>query len=115
MTNLYNSQEKTSLQLIRRRDNGESRRFASRKTRLRAFRQLTRKFHPVLSVSPGPFRYPPSPGRKLIGNELTKKVMGMTVLDIARMKTETERVLMDSVGGRPGFLDSQPSGHDQAP
>ena len=48
-----------------------------------------------------------------LGNELTKKVMGVTVLDIARMRTETERVLMDRLGVRlkvPGCADRKPVG-----
>lgn len=49
------------------------------------------------------------------GNELKKNVMGVTVLDIARMRTETERVLMDRLGGRLGILDPRLSGHDQTP
>ena len=41
-----------------------------------------------------------------LGNELTKKVMGVTVLDIARMRTETERVLLDRLGVTLKSLDS---------
>ena len=41
-----------------------------------------------------------------LGNELTKKVMGITVLDIARMRTETERVLMDRLGVKLKSLEA---------
>ncbi|WP_300037386.1 ATP-binding cassette domain-containing protein [uncultured Roseobacter sp.] len=41
-----------------------------------------------------------------LGNELTKKVFGMTILDNKRMRTETERVLMDRLGVRLKSLDA---------
>lgn len=46
------------------------------------------------------------PANMFLGNELTKKVMGVTVLDIARMRTETERVLLDRLGVTLKSLDS---------
>lgn len=42
-----------------------------------------------------------------LGNELTKKVFGITVLDNARMRSETERVLMERLGVRLKSLDAQ--------
>lgn len=45
-------QEKTLSHLLRGRDTGDSRRFAFRKNRLQAMRQVTRKFQPGLSVFP---------------------------------------------------------------
>lgn len=41
-----------------------------------------------------------------LGNELTRKVMGVTVLDNARMRSETERVLMERLGVRLKSLDA---------
>ncbi len=41
-----------------------------------------------------------------LGSELTKKVMGMTVLDLKRMRSETERVLMERLGVRLKSLDA---------
>ncbi|MEM6825071.1 MAG: ATP-binding cassette domain-containing protein [Pseudomonadota bacterium] len=41
-----------------------------------------------------------------LGNELTKKVMGITVLDNARMRSETERVLMERLGVKLKSLDA---------
>lgn len=41
-----------------------------------------------------------------LGNELTKKVFGMTMLDNALMRTETERVLMDRLGVRLRSMDA---------
>lgn len=41
-----------------------------------------------------------------LGNELTKKVFGMTVLDNARMRAETERVLMERLGVQLKSLDA---------
>ena len=40
------------------------------------------------------------PGNMFLGNELTTRVLGMTVLDNKRMKSETERVLMERLGVR---------------
>ncbi|MEM7463052.1 MAG: ATP-binding cassette domain-containing protein [Pseudomonadota bacterium] len=41
-----------------------------------------------------------------LGNELTKKVLGMTFLDNSRMRTETERVLMERLGVKLKSLDA---------
>ncbi|MEL6678613.1 MAG: ATP-binding cassette domain-containing protein [Pseudomonadota bacterium] len=41
-----------------------------------------------------------------LGNELTKTVLGLTVLDNARMRAETERVLMERLGVRLKSLDA---------
>ena len=41
-----------------------------------------------------------------LGNELTRKVMGLTFLDNKRMRSETERVLMDRLGVRLKSLDA---------
>ncbi|WP_298839598.1 ATP-binding cassette domain-containing protein [uncultured Roseobacter sp.] len=41
-----------------------------------------------------------------LGNELTKKVFGITILDNKRMRTETERVLMERLGVRLKSLDA---------
>ncbi|MEO9515637.1 MAG: ATP-binding cassette domain-containing protein [Paracoccaceae bacterium] len=41
-----------------------------------------------------------------LGNELTRKVLGITVLDNARMRSETERVLMERLGVRLKSLDA---------
>ncbi len=41
-----------------------------------------------------------------LGNELTHKVAGMTFLDNKRMRTETERVLMERLGVRLKSLDA---------
>ncbi len=41
-----------------------------------------------------------------LGNELTKSVMGVTVLDNKRMRSETERVLMERLGVRLKSLDA---------
>ncbi|MEP3638847.1 MAG: ATP-binding cassette domain-containing protein [Paracoccaceae bacterium] len=41
-----------------------------------------------------------------LGNELTRKVMGITVLDNSRMRSETERVLMERLGVRLKSLDA---------
>ena len=42
----------------------------------------------------------------LLGNELTRKVMGVTLLDNKRMRSETERVLLDRLGVRLKSLDA---------
>ncbi|MEM7319611.1 MAG: ATP-binding cassette domain-containing protein, partial [Pseudomonadota bacterium] len=53
-----------------------------------------------------------------LGNELTRKVFGITMLDNKRMRSETERVLMERLGaqlrqpaaGRPtGFRSAHPA------
>lgn len=41
-----------------------------------------------------------------LGNELTKSVLGLTVLDNKKMKAETERVLMERLGVRLKSLDA---------
>ncbi len=41
-----------------------------------------------------------------LGNELTRKVLGVTVLDNARMRAETERVLMERLGVQLKSLDA---------
>ncbi len=41
-----------------------------------------------------------------LGNELTRKVLGVTMLDNARMRSETERVLMERLGVRLKSLDA---------
>ena len=41
-----------------------------------------------------------------LGNELTKTVLGVTVLDNARMRSETERVLMERLGVKLKSLDA---------
>lgn len=41
-----------------------------------------------------------------LGNELTKKVMGLTLLDNKRMRAETERVLMERLGVKLKSLDA---------
>jgi len=41
-----------------------------------------------------------------LGNELTRRVMGITLLDNHRMKAETERVLMERLGVRLKSLDA---------
>lgn len=41
-----------------------------------------------------------------LGNELTRKVLGVTVLDIKRMRSETERVLMERLGVALRSLDA---------
>lgn len=41
-----------------------------------------------------------------LGNELTKKVLGITMLDNKRMRAETERVLMERLGVRLRSLDA---------
>ena len=41
-----------------------------------------------------------------LGNELTRKVMGVTLLDNKRMRSETERVLLDRLGVRLKSLDA---------
>ncbi len=41
-----------------------------------------------------------------LGNELTKKVLGITVLDNKRMRSETERVLMERLGVKLKSLDA---------
>ncbi len=41
-----------------------------------------------------------------LGNELTRKVMGMTLLDNKRMRAETERVLMERLGVQLKSLDA---------
>ncbi|MEM7320661.1 MAG: ATP-binding cassette domain-containing protein [Pseudomonadota bacterium] len=41
-----------------------------------------------------------------LGNELTRKVFGITMLDNKRMRTETERVLMERLGVRLKSLDA---------
>lgn len=41
-----------------------------------------------------------------LGNELTRKVMGIPILDNKRMKAETERVLMDRLGVQLKSLDA---------
>lgn len=41
-----------------------------------------------------------------LGNELTRKFMGMTLLDNKRMRSETERVLMDRLGVKLKSLDA---------
>lgn len=41
-----------------------------------------------------------------LGNELTKKFLGITILDNKRMREETERVLMDRLGVRLKSLDA---------
>ncbi|MEM7695954.1 MAG: ATP-binding cassette domain-containing protein [Pseudomonadota bacterium] len=46
------------------------------------------------------------PANMFLGNELTKKVLGLTVLDNKRMKTETERVLMERLGVQLKSLDA---------
>ena len=42
-----------------------------------------------------------------LGNELTKKILGVTVLDNKKMRAETERVLMERLGVRLKSLDAQ--------
>jgi len=44
-----------------------------------------------------------------LGNELTKKVAGLTLLDNKRMRSETERVLMERLGVRLRSLDAPTS------
>ncbi|MEL6585171.1 MAG: ATP-binding cassette domain-containing protein [Pseudomonadota bacterium] len=46
------------------------------------------------------------PANMFLGNELTKRVMGIPVLDNKRMKAETERVLMERLGVRLKSLDA---------
>ena len=46
------------------------------------------------------------PSNMFLGNELTKSVLGVTVLDNKRMKSETERVLMERLGVRLKSLDA---------
>ncbi|MEX0367076.1 MAG: ATP-binding cassette domain-containing protein [Ruegeria sp.] len=46
------------------------------------------------------------PANMFLGNELTKSVLGLTVLDNKRMKSETERVLMERLGVRLKSLDA---------
>ena len=41
------------------------------------------------------------------GSELTKKVLGVTLLDNKKMRSETERVLMERLGVRLRSLDAQ--------
>lgn len=41
-----------------------------------------------------------------LGNELTRKVLGITILDNRRMRSETERVLMDRLGVTLKSLDA---------
>ncbi|MGR3511708.1 MAG: ATP-binding cassette domain-containing protein [Paracoccaceae bacterium] len=41
-----------------------------------------------------------------LGNELTKKVLGFTVLDNKKMRSETERVLLERLGVRLRSLDA---------
>jgi ABC-type sugar transport system ATPase subunit len=41
-----------------------------------------------------------------LGNELTKSVFGMTMLDNKRMRAETERVLMERLGVKLKSLDA---------
>lgn len=41
-----------------------------------------------------------------LGNELTRQVLGITVLDNRRMRSETERVLMERLGVRLKSLDA---------
>ncbi|MEM9047208.1 MAG: ATP-binding cassette domain-containing protein [Pseudomonadota bacterium] len=41
-----------------------------------------------------------------LGNELTRKVMGLTLLDNKRMRVETERVLMERLGVKLKSLDA---------
>ncbi|MFA3917408.1 ATP-binding cassette domain-containing protein [Ruegeria hyattellae] len=41
-----------------------------------------------------------------LGNELTRKVFGITILDNKRMRSETERVLMERLGVRLRSLDA---------
>ena len=41
-----------------------------------------------------------------LGNELTKKVLGVTVLDNKKMRTETKRVLMERLGVQLKSLDA---------
>lgn len=41
-----------------------------------------------------------------LGNELTRKVLGLTVLDNKRMRSETERVLMERLGVKLKSLDA---------
>jgi ABC-type sugar transport system ATPase subunit len=41
-----------------------------------------------------------------LGNELTRKVFGITILDNRRMRSETERVLMERLGVRLKSLDA---------
>lgn len=41
-----------------------------------------------------------------LGNELTKKVMGITLLDNKKMRSETERVLMERLGVKLKSLDA---------
>jgi ABC-type sugar transport system ATPase subunit len=46
------------------------------------------------------------PANMFLGNELTRKVFGMTFLDNKRMREETERVLMDRLGVTLKSLDA---------
>ncbi|WP_299689900.1 ATP-binding cassette domain-containing protein [uncultured Tateyamaria sp.] len=41
-----------------------------------------------------------------LGNELTKKVLGIEILDLKRMRSETERVLMERLGVKLKSLDA---------
>lgn len=45
-------------------------------------------------------------GNLFLGNELTKKVLGITLLDNKRMRTETERVLKERLGVTLKSLDA---------
>jgi len=46
------------------------------------------------------------PANMFLGNELTKKVLGIEVLDNKKMRSETERVLMERLGVRLKSLDA---------
>ena len=46
------------------------------------------------------------PANMFLGSELTKTIFGITVLDNKRMKSETERVLMERLGVRLKSLDA---------
>lgn len=46
------------------------------------------------------------PANMFLGSELTKKVLGLTVLDNKRMRAETERVLMERLGVKLKSLDA---------
>ncbi|GFE52376.1 sugar ABC transporter ATP-binding protein [Roseobacter cerasinus] len=46
------------------------------------------------------------PANMFLGNELTKKFLGFTILDNKKMRDETERVLMERLGVRLRSLDA---------
>lgn len=46
------------------------------------------------------------PANMFLGNELTRKFLGVDILDNKRMKAETERVLMDRLGVKLKSLDA---------